>query len=379
MKVRIESSSTIRSSLSGVGNYTRLLGSSLKDLDDVMVEEISLPGEDAPPHSPVKIIKGIRLRLYRKLNQFGIAPAFDRLLDPVDLTIFPDFALWPTRKSRLNAVVIHDLTYLKYPEYLRVRTIGPFKLPVTRMYLSSVTKRSIYKASFVITVSQTVRQDIQDHFAIPPEKIVVTEIPPVHKKNSIRKSSLRKKYAIPTEDYILCVGTIEPRKDQLSTLTAYLGLPKHIRQRYALVFAGGAGWSSDALLKDIKSAQAQGENVVLTGYFDSEDSSALYSHATLFTLASHYEGFGMPVLEAMAAKTPTLVSNIPVFREVCGDASLFVNPKDVKDYTGSMLQLLQDAALRDLLVTRGIANIKKYSWSQNAQRIVNKASELLRK
>lgn len=379
MKIRIEASSLLKSSITGVGYYTRSLVDNLKKREDVSVESFTLSVKNTSPQ--IRTVKGFSRQIYVKLNQFKIAPKFDSQLNEVDLTIFPDFALWPTSKSLFNAVVIHDLTYMKYPEYMRMRSIGPIKIPVTSWYLSSVVKTAVKKADFIITVSETSKKDIIKHFNINEDKIIVTEIPPSDtflgpQSTFTDKSSLLKKYSIPTNNYILSVGTIEPRKNQLATLNAYLLLPTEIREKYSLVFAGGAGWSSDSFLTELTIAQKNNENIVLTGYFNDDDRESLFKHATLFTSASHYEGFGMPVLEAMKAKIATVLSDIPVYQEITNGSSLYINPADSQEYAAKIALLLKNPDLRNKYITSGKLSLSRYSWESNIDRIISKTKQL---
>lgn len=382
MKIRVEAESILRDSITGVGYYTKSLIESLKAADNINVDSFTLPTKTTKNSFKVTTISGLPRRLYVKLNQFGLAPSFDTKLAPVDLTIFPDFALWPTRKSKINAVVIHDLTFLKYPEYMRVRSIGPIKLPVTTWYLSSVTKNALRKSNLIITVSNNTKDELVSTFGVAAEKIITTEIPPsnefiAQKNTAIAKRDLLKKYSIPTEKYILSVGTIEPRKNQVATLRAYLQLPDNIRSSHSLVFAGGAGWSSDVFLNEFKKAKLSGENVVLTGYFDQNDSYGLYDNASLFTSASYYEGFGMPVLEAATTQTPTVLSDIPVFREITNDKSIYIEPSDTEAYSEALRIVLTDSAMRKKNIVAGSINIRRYSWEENSKRIIAAANRIL--
>ena len=381
MRIRIESGSLLRTSIPGVGYYTKSLIAALSKIPNISIESIALPATQKDPS--IITIDGINHRVYTKLNQFKIAPYFDAKLTPVDLTIFPDFSLWPTKKSRIKAAVVHDLTYKKYPEYMRTRTFGPIKIPVTTWYLSSVVKRAVRKADFVITVSNSTKDDLLASFKLSSDKIVVTEVPPsedftAQKQLAVDASHLLKKYSIPTRYYILSVGTIEPRKNQLATLRAYLLLPTTLRSRYSLVFAGVSGWSNDVFLKELRKAQDAGENIVMTGYFSQNDAYALYSHATIFTSASHYEGFGMPVLEAMVAGTPTILSDIPIYREVSDNASLFINQNHPEQYAQAIIETIENKDLRTKLIHDGYKNVRRYSWQANATRIIAKTEELLK-
>ena len=394
MNIRIEVGSLNRKEITGVGYYTLGLIQALEKINNVHIDAFLLrspAGKDLPvTQSETLSIYEIPTsqKTYRKLHQFGLASVFDTKMPPADVTIFPDFALWPTSNSKINAVIIHDLTFIKHPEYMRSRSFARFHIPVTTWYLSNVVRRAVKKADFIITVSNSIKEDLISLLNVDPSRIIVTPIPPSDDfinpvKHHLNKKELYQKYDISTPYYILSVGTIEPRKNQLSILRAYLQLPKEDRSKYSLVFAGGYGWSNYIFLEEFKKAKNIGENVILTGYFDSKDSYSLYKYASLFTAASHYEGFGMPIMEAIATGTPPLLANIPIFKEVAGDAAMYVDVSKPKIYSRSMEQLLHDHKLRKHLINQGSDRKYIYNWQDNAITLMNhfykkiKASEKL--
>lgn len=385
INIRVEAGSLNKKQVTGVGYYTKRLIYALEAIDDVHVSTFTLEShqEDVSTKQP-EPVPNHRVprsqKLYRKLHQFGLASPVDKKLPLVDVTIFPDFAVWPTRRSKQSAVVIHDLTFIKHPRYMRARTIGGLRLPVTTWYLSSVVRRAVKDADFVITVSKSIKEDLMSLLGVKSDKIIVTPIPTsddflLQAKHTRSKEDLRQKYAIPTTNYILSVGTIEPRKNQLATLHAYLELPREFRRLYSLVFAGGYGWGSEHFLTEVEHAKRSGENVVLTGYYDFEDSYGLYHHSSLFTAASHYEGFGMPLMEAMSAGTPLLVADIPVFHEVAGSAAIYVNTADSQSYAKNIKSLLEDSGLRNRHIKRGLRRKDTYSWQINAKTLVEHFSQ----
>lgn len=377
MNIRIEVGSLNKQQVTGVGYYTLGLVNALKTLKDVHVDTFLLGTRDKENDSIDHLKKlsvhrvPLNEKIYRKLHQFGLAPVFDGKMLPADITIFPDFAAWPMRRSKLCAVVIHDLTFIKHPEYMRARKFLGVRLPVTTWYLSNVVRHAAKKADIIITVSYSIKEDISSLLGVDPEKIIVTPIPASNiflnpAKHGMSKKNLCQKYTISTPDYILSVGTIEPRKNQLATLRAYLQLPLQDRSRYSLVFAGSYGWDCNIFLDEFKKAKEAGENLILTGYFDFKDSYSLYHHASLFTSASHYEGFGMPLMEAMAAGTPLIVADIPVFHEVAEDAAIYVAVNKPKDYARNIETLLHNPSRRQYLINQGYRRKNIYSWQQNA-------------
>jgi len=168
---------------------------------------------------------------------------------------------------------------------------------------------------------------------------------------------------------VLFLGNIEPRKNLAGLLEAYALLPEDLRTTYNLVIAGGKGWKDESILDKLARLKSQGLNIVQTGYVSEEQKAALYQEATVFVLPSLYEGFGMPLLEAMSCDTPVLASDIPVFREVAGDAALYCNPMESKDIASKLEQLLLDSHLQRDLATRGRKRLDDFSWQATTEKI----------
>jgi glycosyltransferase involved in cell wall biosynthesis len=146
-------------------------------------------------------------------------------------------------------------------------------------------------------------------------------------------------------------------------------LPEKTRSNYQLVLAGGYGWKIDNELDYIK--KLNDENIIITGYISDDQKNWLYKNASVFVLPSHYEGFGMPILEAMSFGTPTAVSDIAVFKEVSGNASLYFDKDNPKDISNKLDSLLNNKELQNKLSALGNQRLKKYSWQENAKKIGN--------
>lgn len=378
MKIRVEISSLATPHQSGVSHYTQLLAGALTKTPNTTVYTHHfnfLNRQPRPKLDDLPVItkgnKFIPLRVYAKLQSHKVAPAFDMHLPQVDLTIFPNFATWPTTKSQLSATTIHDLTYLYYPELVEEGNLA---------HLRRVVPRSIKKADFIITVSESVKNELINEFQLDPRRCVVTPIPP---DNSFKKDmpakqiqAVRKKYGIGSKKYILFLGTFEPRKNLATLVKSYQQLPDTVREEYQLVLAGGKGWKSEASQKAVDNAIHNGESVLHIGYIDAEDRPALYQGASLFVLPSLYEGFGMPILEAMSSGCPVVAADIPVLREVAGKAALYANPHDSKQMAESILHALTNYPYSAQKMRE---NVARFSWDKNAATIVKKTEELLGK
>lgn len=373
MKIRIEVSSLATKSLSGVSNYTRLLGEALDQNKtiDVRGTYFNFLNRQITPSinltHPLEKNTAIPLRVYAKLQSFGLAPAFDMLLPEVDLTIFPNFATWPTIKSKYTATVVHDLTYLYFPEVVEAKNLT---------HLRRVVPRSIKKANFIITVSEAVKAELVKEFSLPPEQCVVTTIPPDQNYFQTNTNEIHKKYSIPTQKYIYFMGNLEPRKDLPTLINAYRKLPSALKNEYSLVLAGGNGWKTEKSRQALKDAQDAGEKVVHIGFADNTDTAALYQKASLFVMPSIYEGFGMPVLEAMASKCPVVASDIPVLRESGGNAAQYATAQDPEDFARVIDRVLTSPDLREEMIISGLKHVTKFSWQDNVRVIINKVDEL---
>jgi glycosyltransferase involved in cell wall biosynthesis len=376
MKIRIEVSSLANKSLSGVANYTKLLTESLDNTNNIDIHAAYFNFLNRQPQPQLSLKKPfeknwfIPLRIYAKLQSYGISLPFDILLPKVDLTIFPNFATWPTFRSECRATVIHDLTYLYYPELVEEKNLA---------HLRRVVPRSIKQADFIITVSEAVKAELIKEFNLSPEKCVVTSILPSNNYYQINNNEIHKKYTIPTQKFIFFIGTLEPRKDLPTLIEAYRKLPARLKNEYGLVIAGGKGWKIEKSQQSLKDAQDAGENIVNVGFIDHKDTAAFYQRASLLVMPSLYEGFGMPILEAMACECPVIASDIPVLREAAGEAALFAIPGDSDSFSFNIQKLIQDPSLQKELIDKGKLQLANFSWVKNCQTIIEQTNKLLEK
>jgi glycosyltransferase involved in cell wall biosynthesis len=176
---------------------------------------------------------------------------------------------------------------------------------------------------------------------------------------------VRRRYDLP-ERFVLFVGTLEPRKNLMRLVQAYAGLPASVRRHVSLVIAGGPGWLSETLRREV-AERGLADRVRFIGYVRDEDMAPLYSLATVFAYPSLYEGFGLPVLEAMACGVPVLTSNVSSLPEVAGGAAVLVAPTDVDAIADGLTQLLDDTALAAKLVARGLEWSTNFSWDRCAR------------
>ncbi|MBF8295180.1 MAG: glycosyl transferase group 1, partial [Bacteroidetes bacterium] len=179
-----------------------------------------------------------------------------------------------------------------------------------------------------------------------------------------------------SDEFILYVGTLEPRKNVTRLAKAYSLLSKDIRDRYSLVLAGAAGWFSTEIIREIE-ALGMGDRIRMIGYVDQQTLPSLYSLASLFAYISIYEGFGAPPLEAMACGTPVISSNASSLPEAIGDAGVLVNPYDVDEITAQLQRLLTDDSLRIRLAKAGLERVKRFDAAEKAREVLGIFEEVL--
>jgi len=373
MKIRIEVSSLASRHISGIGYYTERLANALAENPDntVYASYFNFLGRQVRPVLNKRVILEenslFPLRVYAKLQSHRLAVPFDTAKKSVDLTILPNYAQWPTIRSKYVATFIPDLTFMHYPELMEKNNLP---------HLLRVTPRAVKKSDFIITDSESVKSELVKAFGIPPEKIVVTPIPPsdnFFKKNA---SDVHRIYSIPTKKYILSLGTLEPRKNLPVLIHAYEKLPDAIQKEYSLVIAGGNGWKSEPTIEAIETAQKSGLSVVRIGYVDEKYKAALYQKASVYAMPSIYEGFGMPILESLASGIPVIASDIPVLREAGGKGALYFEVNNTAALTNSLVTLLTDPNLQKKLVQDGQRHLHSFSWQKNAEVITGAVTRL---
>jgi glycosyltransferase involved in cell wall biosynthesis len=261
-----------------------------------------------------------------------------------------------------SIVTVHDLAFLRFPEQYPT---------LQRRYLHRLTRQSVMRANLTIAVSGHTRADIVELLDADPERVIAVpngvddEFSPRH--GTAELDEFRKERALP-EEFILFVGTLQPRKNLEGLIRAYARLDP--AERLPLVVVGSPGWMYQGIFDTLAGHRLERE-VIFAGYADSGSLPLWYSAASVFVYPSLYEGFGLPVLEAMACGTPVITSDTSSLPEVAGDAALTVDPTDVDAISTSLRRLLNDGALRDDLRRRGVQRARAFSWRRTAERTAN--------
>ena len=258
---------------------------------------------------------------------------------------------------------IYDLVFEKYVETMESKNRESFK----RSFYKSVKR-----ADQIITISESSKNELVEILKVPENKIHIVQPGIDFQKFNTKNSEVTKnvilKYSLP-EDYILYLGTLEPRKNISSIIRAYGSLRNNNKITEKLVIAGKKGWLFSEIFDLIKSLDL-GNEVILTDYVDESDKPAIYQNAKLFVFPSLYEGFGMPILEAMAAGIPVITSNTSAMPEVVGDAAILVNPLSIEEISEAMLELMNNDKLSNELISKGFDQCKKFTWSNSANKLV---------
>jgi glycosyltransferase involved in cell wall biosynthesis len=285
----------------------------------------------------------------------------DWLTGPIDLFHSPDFVLPPVRAAR-SILTVHDLAFLLYPECADARL---------RAYLEKTVPRSVRRADYVVADSENTRNDVICLLGVPPERVTVVPggVDPVFRPvtDPTRLSTLRRSMGLDdTTPYILFIGVIEPRKNLMGLIEAFDILKSRRSLPHKLVVAGRRGWLSDSTMERAERSPYRSE-IIFPGFIPEADLPTLYSAAETFAFPSHYEGFGLPVLEAMACGTPVVASRASSLPEVVGDAGMQVDPDD-SDHLASALELLAlNPEMRADFSTRGIARASTFTWEAAAE------------
>ena len=304
------------------------------------------------PNSEFRIMPSPRLWTHLRLS-------WEMARRPPDLLFVPAHVL-PIVHPRRSVVTIHDLGYLCYPEAHRL---------LDRLYLDLSTRYNARAATHLIADSSVTKRDLIERYSIEPDKITVvypgydkTTFQPVRDEEAIEAVKARHNIA---GDYILFVGTLQPRKNLTRLIEAFSNLQYPI-PNIQLVIAGKKGWLYREIFCQVEELGLE-EKVVFMGYVPEGDLPALLSGARLFVFPSLYEGFGLPVLEALACGTPVVCSNASSLPEVAGDAAVLVDPLDVEGLTAAMKRVLGDEELRAGLIERGFEQARRFSWEKCAR------------
>jgi len=347
---------------SGIGRYT-------KELITRLSEDLSIEWHfyfNKPPplsfNPPAKAILHTNQSSMSRPDILWYHHQLPKLLVLDDIQLF-----WSPRhhlpvflpRKVISVVTIHDLTWIIYPETMKMANFWSEKLQMSP---------SIKKADRIITISNSTLKDIEFHFEGVANKTSLiscgsTPLPPPEFVPGI------------PEDYLLFVGTPEPRKNLLRLISAYSKLSTSIKNQYPLVIVGNNGWKLS--LNKIQNASDETEVIFKTDISDAQ-LSYIYSKCRLILMPSLYEGFGLPIIEAFRFRKPAVSSFLSSMPEIVGNAGLLVNPEKESEITAAIEKLLTDAKLYERCSKDTITQLSMYNWDKSANQMLSLFGELLR-
>lgn len=287
--------------------------------------------------------------------------SLDRALAGADVFHCSDVLLYKPRGVP-TVITVHDLSTLLFPELHVHNTI---EMHERKMHFVRT------QADLVIAVSENTRRDVIKHLDVPPERVRVVyeaageQFHPIEDAHTV--AAIAHRYRLEPNSYVLTVGTLEPRKNQIRLVEAFHLLSQRgVTRGLKLVLAGGKGWLYDNLFQRVEELGLT-EDVIFTGVVPDEDLPALMNGALVFVYPSLYEGFGLPALEAMACGVPVITSNASSLPEVAGDAALLVDPYDVEGLAEAMRSLIESEETRSDLREKGLAQAARFSWERTAR------------
>jgi len=337
------------------GNFYILFGSSIRDYRK-KIKSLKEEFECENIKINMKFLPG---RIHNYLFQIFMPVEF--LYGSFDIihTLHP---FSPVKFKAKYIATIHDLTPLISNEWFLKEDSLKFRF---------IIKKTTERADKIIAVSNSTKKDIVRFFNYPEENIEVVHLAsddiykPLENKEGIE--GIKRKYGI-SKKYILFVGTIEPRKNLLRLLSAFEKLKNKFKE-YQLVIVGQIGWITEKFFEKLKNLlENVKKDVILTGYIPREDMVFLYNGCELFIYPSLYEGFGIPVLEAMSCGVPVITSNVSSLPEVGGDACVYVNPYDEEDILYKMEKVLSSEGLKKEMSKKGLERAKLFSWEKTAEK-----------
>lgn len=288
---------------------------------------------------------------------------------PIDLYIHkprPDIFFSPTHYAPRfcpvpSVISIMDTSYLHFPKMFKKSDL---------YQLRSWTSYSVRKAAKIITISKSSKDDIINQYHIPESRVKVVYLgikDGLNGSNSISMDKLKDKYLI-ANDFILFVGTLQPRKNIARLIEAFSRIAAK-KKDLNLVIIGKKGWLYDEILASPEKHNVS-ENVKFLDFVSDEELTTFYKHALCYVLPSLYEGFGLPVLEAMKYGCPVITSNSSSLPEAGGDAALYFDPENVDNMASTLEKVIKDPSLRKEMKEKGYKQVKKFSWEKTASEVL---------
>jgi glycosyltransferase involved in cell wall biosynthesis len=371
--IQVDAFPIVDTHFSGVGHYTAGIASVFDQLADEgkITYSLIVPSggwrhrigrNDSLAHYQKVIVNPLGNKGMRGIIKYNLKLPVNLLLGK-GAYYFPSFLAWPLFRAK-SVTVIHDVTFLAVPECVERGN---------REFLERVVPHSIKNSSHIIAVSEFSKSEIMKYYGVSSKKISVAH-PSIDRKHFYKRSTqeihkVKAKYDIFSENYILSVGNIEPRKNYDRLIDAYTALPRDITDKYPLVIVGAGGWNNKRILEKIQRAKENGYWIINPKQFvHDEDMPALYSGAHCYVFTPIYEGFGMSPLEAYACGTPVLASNVASVPEAAGDAAVYVDPYSVDDISQKLEALITELESNPTSYDSKINDhLKSLNWRESGE------------
>jgi glycosyltransferase involved in cell wall biosynthesis len=356
--------------LTGIGRYTYKVSKELKRLDAFKLnyfygyysKNLMEPSSKNGIENIKSIIsKSIFLKkVARKILIYSSRP----LAPKCELYWQPNFIPNDGIKAKKVVTSVHDFSFIRDKNFHPKERIA---------YFEKYFFKNIYRSDMIITGSKYTKGEILEHTSFTADRIRVIYHGIDHDLFKVYQN-VELDFDIPSK-FILSVGSIEPRKNLQRFLKAYNSLPSAIKDKYKLVLVGFKGWENEEIMALIEEGK---ESIVYLGYITDEELAKVYALASLFVYPSLYEGFGLPVLEAMACGTPVVTSDVSSIPEVGGDAPLYCDPYSIDDIRDKMELVLSDNISIEKMIDRGLEQAKKFSWEKSAKEHMKLFEEVIK-
>ncbi|MHC5744435.1 MAG: glycosyltransferase family 4 protein [Nostoc sp.] len=317
-------------------------------------------------HSSQEHLLPLPVRISDLLLALDFKPSlfyFEKYFGSPDILHGTNYSVYPCQNS-LNVMNIYDLTFIKYPNYID---------SVVKTYTEKV-KRCLQWTDLVLTISESSKKDIIEYLEVDPKKVYVTPLASRYYPNYLSEEIAQRLEKEANYDfskpYILFVSTIEPRKNINTIITAFNFLKEKYKIEHQLILIGRKGWNYEPIFAAIENSPWANQ-IHHLNYLSNELVALFYSKADVFVYPSHYEGFGLPVLEAMTLGVPVISSNTSSIPEVTGDAAILVDPNNPIQLGEAILKVISDSQLRQELINKGKARAKLFSWERTAKETLN--------
>ncbi|WP_373529566.1 glycosyltransferase family 4 protein [Nostoc sp.] len=313
-------------------------------------------------HYSQQYLLPLPVRISDLLLALAFKPAlsyFEKYFGFPDILHGTNYSVYPCNNS-LKVMNIYDLTFIKYPNYIN---------SVVETYTQRV-KRCLQWTDLVLTISESSKKDIVEYLKVDPGKIYVTPLASRYYPNYLSEEITQRLEKQANYDfskpYLLFVSTIEPRKNINTIITAFNFLKEKYKIEHQLVLIGKKGWNYEPIFAAIENSPWKNQ-IHHLDYLSNELVALFYSKADIFVYPSHYEGFGLPVLEAMMLGAPVVASNTSSIPEVTGDAAILIDPNDPIQLAEAIIKVISDSYLRQKLVNKGKERAKLFSWEKTAK------------